>query len=385
MGIPANNLDICIPILYPFSEMSLQATKSDWETTGTQNLIRYVPSGTFFARFKIGRKLIRKSLNTQTLTTAKLRMRDMIHEYRARIEAGAALKSGKLSVGQAVQIYLDGVQANVSLKPKSKDYRRLLCGFLLKTWPGLKDADIRKVTERDCQKWAANFQKLYASTVVNNTIGTLRAIFQEAVDAGARFENPARDLKKVKVRKKHLHLPSKDQFEQFVQVIESSGAGQAKDCAALVRFLAYTGLRIGEAGHVTWRDVSFEKNEILVKGDPETGTKNSEFRGVPMIPQLSALLETMRANRADEPESHTVMRVRECQNSMTRAARIVGMHRITHHDLRHLFATVCIEKGCDIPTVSRWLGHKDGGVLCMSTYGHLRQEHSQAQAQRVAF
>jgi integrase len=365
--------------------MSLQAAKSDWETTGTQNLIRYVPSGTFFARFKIGRKLIRKSLNTQTLSTAKLRLRDMIHEYRARIEAGAALKSGKLTVGQAIQIYLDGVDANVSLKPKSKAYRRLLCGFILRTWPGLKEADIRKVTERDCQKWAAAFQKMYASTVVNNSIGTLRAIFQEAVDAGARFENPARDLKKVKVRKKQLQLPSKEEFEKFLEVIETSGAGQAKDCANLVRFLAFSGMRIGEAAHVTWRDVSFSRNEIIVRGDPETGTKNSELRSVPLIPQLSSMLEAMRAVRADERETTPIMRVKECQNSMTRAARLVGMARITHHDLRHLFATVCIEAGCDIPTVSRWLGHKDGGALCMSTYGHLRQQHSQAQAQRVAF
>jgi integrase len=53
--------------------------------------------------------------------------------------------------------------------------------------------------------------------------------------------------------------------------------------------------------------------------------------------------------------------------------------------LRHLFATRCIESGVDIPTVSRWLGHKDGGALAMKTYGHLRREHSIAQAQRVTF
>jgi integrase len=45
----------------------------------------------------------------------------------------------------------------------------------------------------------------------------------------------------------------------------------------------------------------------------------------------------------------------------------VGTDRITHHDLRHLFATRCIESGVDIPTVFRWLGHKDGGALAMKT------------------
>ncbi len=70
---------------------------------------------------------------------------------------------------------------------------------------------------------------------------------------------------------------------------------------------------------------------------------------------------------------------------MDHAAAKVGMSRITHHDLRHLFATQCIESGIDIPTVSRWLGHVDGGALAMKVYGHLRDAHSTEQAQRVSF
>ena len=30
--------------------------------------------------------------------------------------------------------------------------------------------------------------------------------------------------------------------------------------------------------------------------------------------------------------------------------------------------TSCIESGVDIPTVSRWLGHRDGGALAMRVY-----------------
>ena len=39
----------------------------------------------------------------------------------------------------------------------------------------------------------------------------------------------------------------------------------------------------------------------------------------------------------------------------------------------------------DIPTVARWLGHKDGGALAMRVYGHLRQEHSFRQIKLVNF
>jgi integrase len=152
-----------------------------------------------------------------------------------------------------------------------------------------------------------------------------------------------------------------------------------------VRFLAYSGARIGEAGFVTWADVNFAKNEIQIYGDPETATKNGEVRSVPMIPELHEMLAKLRKERSHEPLNAAVMQIRKCQNSMNRAAKIAGMERITHHDLRHLFATICIESGVDIPTVSRWLGHKDGGALCMKAYGHLRQEHSAAQAQRVRF
>jgi integrase len=104
-----------------------------------------------------------------------------------------------------------------------------------------------------------------------------------------------------------------------------------------------------------------------------------------MIPDARALFQRMRDERADESPNDKVFRVNEAQNAINSAVRKLTLPRITHHDLRHLFATICIESGVDIPTVSRWLGHKDGGALAMKTYGHLRREHSIAQAQRVTF
>jgi hypothetical protein len=50
-----------------------------------------------------------------------------------------------------------------------------------------------------------------------------------------------------------------------------------------------------------------------------------------------------------------------------------------------LFAIRFIENGVDIPTVSRWLGHQDGGPLCMKTCGHLLDEHSTNEAMKVSF
>ncbi len=350
-----------------------------------QNLVRYRPSGTYYARFRVGGKLVWKSLETPVFSVAKQRLPDTIRAHRANGESARALAIGKMTVKDAAGVLLAKIRANVSLKPRSKYYRELIIGFIRRSWPTLFETDVRKVSERDCQDWLVRHQQQYAPTVVNASIGTLREIFAEAVNAGARFNNPAADLSRVKLRAKRLELPSRQRFLEFVEAIRTAGGGQSKDCANLVRFLAYSGLRIGEARNVMWADVHFTRRELHVRGDPQTATKNGETRHVPLIPELEKMLTDLRAERRDEALATPVMRVFECQNSMTHAAEKIGMKRITHHDLRHLFATICIESGVDIPTVSRWLGHKDGGALCMKTYGHLRQEHSQAQAQRVSF
>jgi hypothetical protein len=124
----------------------------------------------------------------------------------------------------------------------------------------------------------------------------------------------------------------------------------------------------------------------VVKGDPETGTKNWEIRTIPMISDVRVLLERIRSERSEKQWlDNPVIGVQECQKSIDSACKKLGIPRFTHHDLRHLFATRCIESGVDIPTVSRWLGHKDGGALAMKTYGHLRDEHSTNMAQKVTY
>jgi integrase len=83
-----------------------------------------------------------------------------------------------------------------------------------------------------------------------------------------------------------------------------------------VRFLAYGGFRKSEAAQITWADCDFGRGKVIVRGDPETGTKNGEIREVPMIPDMRQLLEQMRSVRAEEPAEASVMQVRECQKAV---------------------------------------------------------------------
>ncbi len=291
----------------------------------------------------------------------------------------------KITFSQAATVHMERVEKNVGIKRRTRVYWKQTLDALLKSWPELATTEIKRITNTACRDWAARYAKVGSSSRYNNTLSLIRHIIEVAVEKGVLYSNPAVGLERKTVRPKRLELPTRAQFAAFIVEMRSAHSRDSQNCADFAQGLAFTGCRISEAAQIEWRDVNFETGEVFVKGDPEDATKNGEVRRVPMIPQARELFENMRHNRATEPNTAKVFLVRESQKSMDRAAKKIGMARITHHDLRHFFATVSIESGVDIPTVSRWLGHKDGGALAMRTYGHLRREHSVAQAQKVSF
>ncbi|MBI5387807.1 MAG: site-specific integrase [Verrucomicrobia bacterium] len=341
------------------------------------HLLQYVPSGMFFGRVKVGGKLTRQTLKTSVFTTAKLRLGDFVktqHKRAVRPVAG--------TFGEALSLFEADIDADHTLKEQSKRYRHTCINALLRTWPGLDAKTPARITEADCRAWAGQFAESYDEHFFNNTLATLRHILERA--GIGREDNPAFKVKKLGVKPKELHLPEPKQFGELLRIIETAGARQSQDCANFVRFLAFSGCRLSEAREVRWADVSFEREEIRVHTAKRAMTSNAaSVRFVPIIPPMRDLLARIR-QVSPAPET-LVCNVGECEKSLTRACRLLGIARITHHDLRHLFATRCIESGVDIPTVSRWLGHSDGGALAMRTYGHLRREHSATMAQRVTF
>jgi len=352
--------------------------ESDWVKTPVANLIRYKPSGIFFARVRIRGKLFRQTLQTNVMSVAKLRLRDFTKDKQE--DMGDAVLTGKMTVGDCVAIFRQRLDGRQDIKEGAKVYRRKCVEALLKSWPGLESMLVGKVGKDDCLAWARKLAAHYSPSVYNNTVGTLRMVLDVAVEKGARAQNPARFITKKRIVQRELALPTPYQFEKFVTAVEEAGAWCSRECADLVRFMAFGGFRKTEAANITWEDADFASGQIRVRV-----TKNGKARSVPMIVDMQGLLGGIRAERPDAKPSDPVMLVRECQRAMDRAAKIVGMKRITHHDLRHLFATRCIESGVDIPTVSRWLGHQDGGSLAMKTYGHLRDHHSVAMASKVSF
>jgi integrase len=311
---------------------------------------------------------------------ARLRLDDKMKAKRKESGSDLAVKAGRMTFADALQVFRRRLDADPDRKEGAKVYRRKTIIALLKSWPGLEQTNVNKISKDDCLAWAERLAAEYSASVYNNTVGTLRMVLDIAIEKGARSGNPAQHISKRRIQQRTLSLPEPEQFLRFAKSIEQAGAWCSQECADLVQFLAYGGFRKAEAANITWDDCDFERGSLHVRI-----TKNSEPRTVPMIPEMKTLLERLRAERPEAQPTDAVMKVRECQKAMDRAAKEVGMERITHHDLRHLFATRAIESGVDIPTVSRWLGHKDGGALAMKVYGHLRDHHSAAMARKVMF
>jgi integrase len=198
--------------------------------------------------------------------------------------------------------------------------------------------------------------------------------------------NPAAEVSRVTVPPRKLELPSSEKFRAIIVEIRKSNQPTNQGSADLVEFMAYSGCRISEAIGVGWPDIDDQRGCIWV------GPSKHDEKGryIPILEPMRDLLNRIKAaprffkSRAREQGGY-VLSVIQCRRILTAACAKVKTARITHHDLRHLFATRCIESGVDIPTVSKWMGHRDGGALAMKVYGRLRDEHSQAMAAKVRF
>jgi integrase len=92
--------------------------------------------------------------------------------------------------------------------------------------------------------------------------------------------------------------------------------------------------------------------------------------------RLEALLKRLLSpEQLELLPTGVVAPVGKCLGTLQRACRELGFRPITHHELRRIFATWCVELGIDIPTIADMLGHADGGRLLLRRYRHLRTEH----------
>lgn len=250
------------------------------------------------------------------------------------------------------------------MKPASVTRRRT-CIQNLK--PFFRHITIRNITPAYCDRWLLERGPLIAASTFAHELGTMKLIFDFAVTRGLLLENPARHIARRRIPAAEIQVPTREQFQQLIAAIldadDTFGTqGKGQHGAELVQLLAYSGCRLAEAASLRWCDVDFEQDTVTVTGG-QAGTKNHEIRKVPMTPALRTLLEKMKSQRNPQPTDAVAVH-KDAKKCLHTACRKLGFPHFTHHDFRHFFATTCIESGVNIPTISRWLGHKELIGIC---------------------
>jgi integrase len=385
--------------------------RSVWSPTKVQFLYRHA-NGRYYVRTYAGGNEKWASLKTTLLSVAKNRMREHLDAAERVKGSGPATVAGRLSFGDGIALYRRDLAA-APLRPKTKEYREGGLKVLLRTWPGIEDMSVRKITSRMVEEWLGRLKaeskphvpkgakrparnSTGASlTTLKCALDALRQVLDLAVNGGQLAANAARNatvqtftrklfksVRREKAERGGLVLPSRAEFLRVVAAVRKASVNTCVAATEFIEFIAFSGARKNEAVHVCWGDVDFEGERVLLRV-----TKNGEARWVPMIRDMKRLLQEMQGRRSEEergPETR-VLRIKEAQGFITSACKKEGVKRFTTHGLRHLFGTTCLEAGVDARTAASWMGHKDNGALLLKIYSHVRSEHETAMVKKVSF
>lgn len=169
----------------------------------------------------------------------------------------------------------------------------------------------------------------------------------------------------------------------------------------LTEFLSLSGLRFGEAAALDLPDVDLKTRLIHVSKtydaahDIVTSTKTAtSTRDVYMQNQLYQLCRHLKAERLSDnivlpmsvvffPGSKRERIEFDCYAKYLRenSERIIG-RRITPHTLRHTHASLLMEQGVDIDTISRRLGHANSRVT-REIYLHVTEKLKEKENERI--
>lgn len=213
----------------------------------------------------------------------------------------------------------------------------------------------------------------------------LTAVLAWAVDTDRIPNNAAARARLPRVvAPEHVYL-SHPQVEDLATAAEGI-TGRPAD-GTLVRFLAYTGLRINEALALKVSALDLMKARAAVNatwtldraGKKVLGTpKTHEKRAVSLARFLVTELQELTAGQPQDAylfQTPTGEALNDHNwrnrvfNLATRDAGLDGLG-VTPHKLRHTAASAAIGAGADVKVVQQMLGHKDA-TETLNTYGHL--------------
>ncbi|MGG5317945.1 tyrosine-type recombinase/integrase [Enterococcus sp. AZ072] len=192
-----------------------------------------------------------------------------------------------------------------------------------------------------------------------------------AIKQGMIERNPCESVDLPKAIKERVRALSLSEQRKLEKVVETDCDPRSKTVSLALR----TGMRIGEIAALKWDAVDLERRLIYVnqtyqricygngkKSELQLGPPKSQTsqRVIPMSDKVCSLLENLKTNTTADFVFTT--KGKPCEprlltkhfHRILKKAKLIGIH---FHQLRHTFATRCLEAEEKIFPVSRLLGH----------------------------
>lgn len=209
-------------------------------------------------------------------------------------------------------------------------------------------------------------------TTIRAILRIVNQMIHSAIEKKQMKENPFLLIKMKKVRKLKVAALTKNEQKH----LKKTALAEEKGRGIPVLLALYAGLRIGEISALTWRDIDFETNQIHINStfqrvlsqneDQKTslifsGSKTaSSVRSIPLGRMLRKILlqhkqRTKGAFVCSEKNHPSEPRLLTYHYHQIREK--AGLQDIHFHQLRHTFATRCVESSGDIVSISAMMGH----------------------------
>lgn len=225
-----------------------------------------------------------------------------------------------------------------------------------------KDMPLTSVTTTHLQVIINNVPTMRTRVDVTNI---LKAAFDIAFKTRVVVENPAITLAKLSYKSKNGSALTQEEEKQFLSDIKGHYL------ESLFNFYILTGCRRSEAFKFNVKDVDRKKGIVHIHG---TKTQNSE-RIIPLFKRLDEYLQTL------SPDENGYYFASVHEDTVTQSfKKFCPNHKL--HDLRHTFATRCLEAGVNMKTVQIWLGHADFETTA-NIYSHVNLDFQKEQALRL--
>jgi integrase len=358
---------------------------------GTRSwVVEYRPNGG-------GRKQPTKRVTIGRVASLSIRQgRDQAKAILAAVKLGADPARDRTdrreaeTVAELAESYMDE-----EIKPlKKPSTARLYDGyFRVHVLPALGARKARDITRSDIARLHRKIGK--GGQVTANRIAVLLSgLFSWAAKIGQvpeGFKNPAREISRFKEEGRERFL-SADELGRLGDALrEAETVGLPWDpikpdsprtvtspfATAAIRLLLFTGARLREILHLTWANVDFDRNVLLLP-DSKTGKKTVTLSAPALL-----VLETLPRFGAYVVAGNDPDRPRHDLHKPWKAiVKHAGLSGLRIHDLRHSFASVGVAGNHGLPILGKLLGH--AAVETTQKYAHLADDPLKKAADSIA-